>query len=396
MNHYKPEANSKIVYCCVDNISTYESAWAQEITKNIADFTISNITGKNYSVLQDRSEDALLRTAVDKGYEHAVVFSTGTEFINGDSFFINIEKLSKQDLFLAGHILDRGEAYYELHPQCYLINLTTYKKLKCPDIGHQELDVSHTQMHPLRDGNNIHDDYTPRWIRPGMIKQEYRHQAHGWNILSIALSNKEKIIVFDEEIRRCKKHYYPESQKDFLKQIPWAYMRQNYCLTEFVHTSNNEHLKLDDTGFTQILAPASGTKFLQYISNEHVIVTLYDYNQRSIDYWKDNVPKLDNVTYKFLKIDLLTDELNLATILDPSLKTLINLSNIFCYEATAPFYNLEYRIHRENKLLQHIAECVPNAYVYFSTRACSGFYKTLNKGVGLELAQQILKPTWHE
>ena len=33
---------------------------------------------------------------------------------------------------------------------------------------------------------------------------------------------------------------------------------------------------------------------------------------------------------------------------------IINLSNIFAYEATAPFYSLEYRLNRENKLLTTI------------------------------------------
>ncbi len=393
---YNSHTVEPIVFCCIDHTGSYKSAWATELTKNIADFTISNLTGKGYTVLQSFSEDYVLQAASDNGFKYAVVYSTGTEFINGDDFFNSLTSLITTEFFIAGHILDRGDAYYELHHQCYVINLETYKLLGYPQIGQQQLGSKHIQQVPNRSKENIHDDYTPVWVKPGShINDEYQHKAHGWNILSIAFTNNYKILVFNDTLRNSKKHYYPESPEDFTKHIAWAHMRYNYCLTDFVHTSNNEFLMLTESNFTQVLAPASGTKFLKYISTtEPVTVTLYDYNQKSLDYWKLNVPQLDNVTYKFLKIDLLTDEFRIQDILDTTIsKTLINLSNIFCYEATAPFYNLSYRLHKENTVLKNIHEFIPSAYIYFSTRACTGFYEVLNTDV-IEL-HQLNTPTWH-
>jgi hypothetical protein len=395
--HYnlQPE-HREVVFCCVDYTGNYKSSWTTELTKNIADFTISNLTGKGYTVLQSFSEDYLLERSSKDGFQYAVIYSTGTEFINGDQFFEYLDTLIASDFFIAGHVLDRGDAYYELHHQCYVVNLSKYAELGFPKVGQQQLGYKHIQQIPNRSKENIHDDYTPLWVSAGShINEEYQHKAHGWNILSLALSNNFKVIVFDKNIRNSKKHYYPESPDDFTKHIAWAHMRYNYCLTEFVHTSNTESLMLTESNFTQVLTPASGTNFLKYIStSEPVIVTLYDYNQKSLDYWKLNVPQLDNVTYNFLKIDLLTDEFKIQDILDTTnSKTLINLSNIFCYEATAPFYDLAYRLHRENITLKNIHEHIPSAYIYFSTRACTGFYEALNTDV-IEL-HQLTTPTWH-
>jgi hypothetical protein len=393
---FKTLLGNQVVFCCVDHTDSYKSAWATELIKNIADYTISNLTIKGYQVLQSFSEDYLLREAVKQGFEYAVVYSTGTEFINGDTFFENIDSLISTDFFIAGHILDRNDAFYELHSQCYVINLKIYAALGFQKIGQQELGVKHVQQIPNRSKENIHDDYTPIWIKSGShLKDEYQHKAHGWNILSLALTNNYPVIVFSDAIRNSKKYYYPESSSDFMKHIAWAYMRHNYCLTEFVHTSNTESLLLDDSDFTQVLAPASGTNFLKRISvTEPVTVTLYDYNQRALDYWQVHVPKIANVTYKFLKIDLLTDELRIQDILDTTAaKTLVNLSNIFCYEATAPFFNLAYRLRKENDAIENVKKFIPDSYVYFSSRACTGFSEVVTNEI-VEL-HQLTTPTWH-
>jgi hypothetical protein len=398
MNHYYPNSEKNFVFCCIDNIDSYHSKWTKEIIKNISDFTISNLVGKKYSVLQSKFEDELLKYAADKNYEFAVVYSTGTEFlILKSNFYDSIEKIMSSDIFLAGHILDRKEGYYEIHQQCYLINLNLYKKLNYPKVGDQTLYSPHTQIEPMRSEENIHDDYTPISIAPGYVSKEYQHKAHGYNLISLGLKNNYKIIAFDNSIRESKKHYYPEYQSEFLKHINWVYKRYNYCLIDNIHKENTEKFLISDSNFSQILTPASGTKFLNHISKNTVDVILYDYNEKALEYWKENIPKLENINYKFLKIDLLCDSIKIEEILDPNKKTLINLSNIFCFDATAPFYSLEYRIYKENDTLKKIYNHMPNAYVYFSTRASTGFIDGDIHGYNLSILnfEQIKKPSWY-
>ena len=372
---FNPNKNTDIAFCFVDYTRLYKSS-IKELMKNQADGTLTNVFNKGYTVYQWTDEDVLLRHAAEKGHDWAVVFSTGTEFINGTAFFDNIKELIKKDFLVAGHILDRGDAYYELHLQCYVVNLKKYLKLNCPAIGQQELGSKHIQVIPKRSKENIHDDYIPLWVHWGEhIKDEYQHKCHGWNIISTAFNNEENVITFGQNIRDSKIHFYPESPADFNKQLGWAYYRLNYCQSEFVHTNNTEDIHLPVKQYDQIVTPASGIWFTNYVS-ENAVVVIYDYNPASLEYWKNNVPSIKNITYKFVLCDLLSTG-NLAEHIDTGIEnTLVHLSNIFNYEATNFFYSLEYRKYKEQELLKSLP---PKAEIYFNLRA--SIFDTV--------------PTWH-
>ncbi len=179
--------NTEIVFCIVDNTSQIKSNWTTELVKNLSDFVLSNIVQKGYTVLQGVNEDALL--ASTSAYKHAVVLSTGTEYTNGSAFFEAVEDAVTQDYFLQGHIPNRDTGYFELHNQCYIINLETYRSLGMPEIGKFSVYDSHTQVEPICSDEHIHDDYTPIWIKSGTVEKEYQHKWHGWNILSVAFEN---------------------------------------------------------------------------------------------------------------------------------------------------------------------------------------------------------------
>jgi hypothetical protein len=386
---------TKIAFCCVDYTHSIKSAWVKELTKNIADYTISNVYGKRYNVFVGLDEDELLKYVTDLGYNYAVVFATGTEFINAKEFFKAVENITSTDFFIAGHILDRGEAYYELHHQCYIVNLETYKELDYPFIGKQDLGCRHTQIEPARSTYNIHDGYTPTWVKTGWKERHYNHKCHGWNIISIALSKEYNVQVFDDAIRNNKRYYYPESLKDFNKQLGWSYSRKNYCETELVNKEHTDLFTVPDLDFEYVITTASGTWYVDYISKDKpVTVLVYDYNQAALDYWKTHEPALRNVTFKYLKIDLLGQS-NINDLLPQTdCKTILNLSNIFCYEGNSMFASLDYRLYQENQLLDEVP---PNYYVLFSGRSYIGFADEINYGQQLRKTNinELTKPTWH-
>ncbi len=360
---FTPGWKTDIAFCFVDNTRSYQSS-IREFMKNQADGTLSNVYAKKWTIYQWIDEDALLRHACNNGHKWAVVSSTGTEFINGSEFFDAVQSMVKKDFFIAGHVLDRSEAYYELHHQCYIINLEKYKELGQPVVGEQELGSKHIQYIPERSNDNIHDDYTPLTVTHGnYTREEYQHKCHGWHILSIAFDNKETVLIFDETIRSNKKHFYPESPKDFYKNLSWAYYRLNYCHTTFVHTSNTETIDLPVRQYKQIVTPASGVWFTDYLAPGATVI-MYDYNKASLDYWQTQHPE-----YKFVQCDLL-GESNLLDYIDTSIPdTFINLSNIFNYEGTTFFYSLEYRKFKEIELVNNIQSTMPNAQIYTSMSA---------------------------
>lgn len=358
-----------IVFCIVNDISTYSNEKIKITIQNILDFTISNLYTKGYKFFIGEDEDKLLSEALS--YDYAVVMSPGTEYLNGFSFFNSLEQLLQQDFFLAGHILDRTkyDAYYELHHQCYVINLKYYKQLNQPVVGKLEYDSPHTQTNPLRSIENWHDDYTPKFVSSGTDIQTYKNKCHGWNLLSLAFKNYLPVIVFDESIRNNKKHYYPESEHDFYQLEEFIEYKFNYCKNEFVHTDNTEWSNDINENYEQIILPASGTLYLNLINRGTVI--FYDYNQRALDYWKENCPRKKEIDYKFIKTNLL-EEIDLVNYINPDLKTLINLSNIFCYEGTAAKYSLQYRITAQNNLVNAIRNKVKTVDINFTMMADDG------------------------
>lgn len=157
-------------------------------------------------LVTDADEDQCLRS-VDDSYEYAVVYREGHKFLDRERF---LKELDNKNFFIFGHILDREgiSGYYELHKQCYVIHIPTYKRLGCPAVGQQSFHDAHTQISPCRSDENYHDDYTPWWVQPGKIKRDYMHKAHGWNILSIAFENNLPVLVFNSTMRNAKEFNY--------------------------------------------------------------------------------------------------------------------------------------------------------------------------------------------
>lgn len=373
------ENNKDILYCFVDNTNSYDSAWTKEVIKNISDYTISNLYHKGLSLVQSENEDEMLQYAAAQGYKHALVFSTGTEFIDGDNFFMTVSNLSTTDYFIYGHILDRKEAYYELHHQCYLINIEKYIALGLPSIGGVMLGHSDNFVEPVRSVDNLHDDYTPLWIKQGKSFKKYHHKLHGWNIINKGLAYGYSIDAWSKDARQQKIHYYPENIKLFNENINQIYKKYNYCQTTFVHTTGTEDI-YNLAEYKQIVTPASSDWWKQFAQSDTEII-LYDYNLQSLEYWKNNT-KDYNVTY--VHCNLLTD--NLLEYINDVDSTFVNLSNIFSYEGTVALYSLEHRLSRENYYLNNLKK----ATVVITGSASAGFIN--KKGATI---RDLKKPTWH-
>lgn len=361
--------DTKILFCVVNDIKSYKTKQIQTTIQNILDFTISNLYTKGYDVIVREDEDELLSLAAD--YDYAVVMSPGTEYINGFAFFDELDNICKKDFFLAGHILDRSNynAYYELHHQCYIVNMDYYKKLNRPFVGKLEKNNQHVQLEPIRSKENYHDDYTPKYISKGNTNRTYRHKCHGWNLLRLAFENDYPIIVFDDNIRNSKKHYYPEVEEDYSKHIKHIDEKFNYCKTQLIHKSNTEWTTGITEKYEQIVLPASGMLYLDLIDSGRVV--FYDYNKRALDYWKENVPRKDNIEYTFVHTNLL-EELSIVDYIDPNLKTLVNLSNIFCYEGTAAYFSLQQRKSAQDKLQKALTDNIKNIDINFTLKADAG------------------------
>ena len=413
-----PEASTEIVYIVLDRISSCQTQWTAELMKNLSDFVVSNILDKGYNVIQGIDEDDLLREA-SAHYDYAVVLSTGTEFINGSVFFDEVERTVNSDraFFLIGHIPDRDDGYYELHEQCYIINLKKYKELGSPIVGEFAFYSPHTQVEPARSDLNIHDDYTPLWILPGHNERNYKHKWHGWNILSVALANNEIVKVFPSVFRKNKKHYYPNYEPAFLPASSYLYGKYSVASQALFYPYNTEEfVAIDFKGpIQQLVIQASGLQWYEYLLyygyNENTVVRFVDYNLFALECmhyiisnWNADTnyinfvrgyvenrksilssggehfitmtgdkqqvdPKMwidmmNTVKFEFHHQDIvLNTELPVRVWVDNVPNTLIHLSHIFNYDPVAPFVPLKTRIYNKKVLFDKLKTHVPDAMV---------------------------------
>lgn len=387
MQIYKAKFKSNNTCICIVDDTEFYDSWTKELVKNRADYTITNLTGMNYDVLVNKSNDNLLKKAVSLGYTYAIVISAGTEFVNGSAFFDN-HPTDFQGII--GHILDGGDAYYGLHYQCYSINLKTYKALGMPSVGKDEPFNTHDTLEPFRSKESIHDEYLPLWINKGMVNKTYKHKIHGWNLIKTFMKADIEISAYSKGVRDCKVYLYREGNVN-----QYIHQKYNYCLTTHVHTlatgDAKKYPRTYNTPVQLLVTIANKDAAKKRLHGYPAKIIYYDYNKKALDevgggYCIDPI----NDPYKF--VNMIPDHNQQGTVID--------VSNIFAYEGTVAFLPLKYRIEQENTLIQLLKERIPDATVIFDQRAAEGIIQW-KKETGIIKDLQITEfdllnlPSWH-
>ena len=433
---------SDIIFICVDNTQLIQNDEHRTIIKNIADYSISNICSKGYDLINTLDVNQVLPT-ITKKYSHAVVFDADTEFL-GSIFFNQLTELCSKDFFLAGHVLDRHEGYFELHSQCYVINLKKYAQYNMPNITQIQMNATHEHLEPIRSVENYHDEYTPLWIKSGTVKKQYQHKWHGNEILSMALENQENVLIFDPIIRNSKRCYYAQYEEDFIKNSEFIHDRYKFAKNKLFYPINTEEpQQLQIAGpIMQLITPASGLNWLFYLHKygytDNTLISFYDHNENALRYIKNIVEKFKGKDYySFLKsvmptntndwinskeeIDLHFDKIkhlwhivehlhfsfhhcdilkNFSVPVINDHNTIVNLSNVFCYEPNAAFVSLTQRINAENNLINYLKKHKEKISLILSDHAWSGLvhYNKLTGRVTDFMEQKVnscLKATWY-
>jgi len=433
---FRTEKRQSIVFCILDITDNCKSGYAKEICINLTDFLIHRIDLHDYDIFISKDEDALL-TEATKDYTYAVMISAGTSLGLSDRLFDAVKDQCKEDFFIAGHILDRsGNPYFknscfELHQQFYIINLDQYRELGCPIVGKEE-SVEYQQLAPLRSKECLYDDpEIPAWITRGTELTTYSMKLHGWNILNVALDNNKKLLTLNQHIRSNKKYLYYEYDHVFLRQLASIKYYQFFAMNLFAGWNSDrlkEHIPFDGPveqyatvgiGFNWV----KNLELIGFTDDTKVIFTDINYNclmfmKKLVEewdgkdyeefYWKhrpmlpNNPPyipenykdlikeqwhkflttihdwdalwtRIKNLKYDYVLIDY-TAAFNFDW-LEPSKKTLLNLSNLYNHSPFVTTSSLKYRISCENSLFQKLKNKDPDAKIMLTARAADGFWK---------------------
>ena len=300
------------------------------------DIKVSNdrIDKNDKKLFESDSIDTLLNQAYDLGYNYIYVMSIG--YITSDhSLLYEIHDFAERNQFwLLAHLLEDKNydknawfknqgAWFQIHPQSFYLNLDVWAQIGKPKFGNNE----HVKDLVLPDYNrskeNIHDDYTPLWLKPAGDRPENvlsNGQTYtgpvkqGWNLIATLLANNVAIGNFPESIRRKKSYLYPEIDDDRFQRIlagetglavePTGptYAQHQYLketdlsrVPNAVFVFNNDSMSLERISFyptmklNTLYAVAAGFKpfqLLTQVDSTASRVVYIDYSQQALDFRK--------------------------------------------------------------------------------------------------------------
>jgi hypothetical protein len=453
---FSQQFKKNTVYCIVDNTDKCHSGWAREINVNLSDFMINRIIANEHDVLIGADEKELLITAYNEGYTHAVMIASGTSFKLSERIFKHVDNLCKKDFFIAGHIIDREDNYYEIHHQFYVVFLPEYYELDFPNIGEEE-KITHTQIEPLRAVEGVFGDHDlPLWVKPGIEHRSYIGRKHGYNLFSQAMIHNRNVIDLGDSIRLDKKYLYYEYDYVFLREMSEIYHNQFFCNNVFfpfntdilpeipqinkkieqyisVGTGLNWIYNLNKFGYTDdatvvftdinyqclqfmesLVNEWDGTDYVSFFkSKQTAIVNGRDYdinlyleswNNQFIEFTKnfdDFISvwnRIRQLKFKYILVDY-TSKYDLNWI-ERDKNTLINLSDLFNHVPYVALQSLKYRISCENRLITSLQKIVPDSVLVLTSRASDGFTdrkKRIDYVKNFEITDinTLNKPPWH-
>lgn len=230
-------AEQEIYFCywkdnshCINEVNDdYLFELADKVTKSCIDGELINIHRKIWYTESTDLEKCLL-DAVNSNRKYALVIKPANR-INLSVCF-QLMKLAEDNpnAFIFAHLVDneapirsvnmekinRRKYWYGIHPQLFLINLSMWKNIGSPfHTGYKLTD------NILYDANrskaNLHDDYTPTWLKPNKKTLKYSigtKMSWGWNILNKAFKYGYDAVAFTQGIRDEKHFYYLEEVQD--------------------------------------------------------------------------------------------------------------------------------------------------------------------------------------
>ncbi|MBY0384024.1 aspartyl/asparaginyl beta-hydroxylase domain-containing protein [bacterium] len=159
----------------------------------------------------------LLTRCFEQGNTWAFVCTPG--LIVKDHFFSRARHFLSQlseDVFVIGHLLDRKERWFGLHPQSFFINLKIWEKLGRPSFG--EFSAPLELPNILRSEENVHDNYTPLYLRPKEGKSIFQPEVFGWNWVRAAMQSNFQMLNIPNDLREKKQFLYPEQNQAALEK----------------------------------------------------------------------------------------------------------------------------------------------------------------------------------
>lgn len=260
---------------------------ALALSKNITEYWVQEIANYSLETTCKKNPDVLLSWADTIGLKYIMVVAIGSNLSKKQNLLNEIPDFLEKhpDLSIAGHLLDKGDKFYELHHQCYIINLDWWREAGRPAMGDEQQSLNWSTIEPSRSAENWHDGYTPHWITQGNQFKEYTGRRFGWNIIDTALKQNKKLYSFTENIRESKYYLYPEVSFDVHSKL-FEVMNHLQGYGHFVANTETPPERMKETDIQGVVCTSGGITALlsAYSANlkPYSKVTVFDFSPISL------------------------------------------------------------------------------------------------------------------
>lgn len=205
----------KIVSVLYDNIPEN----LNDIRNNLIDLTKFKMQGMlPINIIKtNQLSDTLDKLATDVDW--AVVIAAG-HWLEGQYLIQEtVDHAIKENVPLACHIMAKG-GYFHFHHQWFAIHLPTWRAVGSPRFE-ESPGRTLTAKETVRDPNNVHDDYTPWWLKPGDSDKTYKtdYGYFGLNVVEALINNNHAITNIPQNIRNRKCYPYPDANHQEIREI---------------------------------------------------------------------------------------------------------------------------------------------------------------------------------
>jgi hypothetical protein len=386
------------------------------LTQNLLDF--QNIKYKSVPQCAAYDFKELCNMAINLGLKNLLIVKQGCIL---HTFIDNLERFVSQyakDAVLIGHILDRGDEWWQIHPQTLFIDLEWWAGAGKPEFG----EKSHSEWETLKiirskeSLSGVDDSYNPISITASNIPVKCSGAWEGHTLLHAAVAGGQKIAVWNKEMRLQKQNLYAEmndhgSKLWSLGEEIWTAQwyatntenmsteRANYTTSTVFSTGggispllnayqnnlvNGGHLFITDLDPITLIVQShiwdnwDGRNYAQFIrdfvsTNSYIKnhITKYD-KLDEIDEILDTIPEFvnwwsgvaDTFKVRFRRIDVMNID-GMIKILNHQLSIIrklggqhifIDVSNAFNYEVNAIIYSRKIRFGLEKDYVSFFEE----------------------------------------
>jgi hypothetical protein len=186
-------------------------------TQNLLDF----YSFKYRRIPQVSSDDfvELCNKGIDAGFKGLLMCKQGiilNNFVEKSKPYWDTEY---KDCVIVGHILDRGDAWWQIHPQTMWIDLEWWASVGKPEFGDFEENVEWTATNIERSEETLSDwqTYNPVSITATNETVNAVGKWAGHNLLNVAMQDNQKVGIWNKDLRRGKEYVYGENLDHYEK-----------------------------------------------------------------------------------------------------------------------------------------------------------------------------------